>query len=154
MKIGQGLGLIVFVVSLYVVWQIRQLLLLGFTAIVLSTAINGVVRQLQRWRFKRGWAVVLTVLLLAVLAIAIVWLVVPSFIQQFGELVATFPIGLSEIQQGIDWIENHIINPYFPNIPDFNGSLSQLQPVVANLSRQAISLFATSINELLECLTT
>lgn len=150
MKFGQWLGLIALVVSLYIIWQIRQLLLLVFTAIVLATALNGLVRQLQCWRLKRGWAVLITIASLSAIAIGIVWLIVPPFIQQFAELVITFPIGLSEIQQGIDWLENQIVEPYFPNIPDLNGLFAQLQPLVTNLLGQGISLFATSINAILE----
>ncbi|MGG6267485.1 AI-2E family transporter [Leptolyngbya sp. AN03gr2] len=152
MKIGQWLGIIAIVVSLYIVWQIRHLLLLAFTAIVLATALNGLVRQLLRWRLKRGGAVLIVITGLALIAGGVGWLIVPPFLQQFSELITTFPIGLSEIQQGINWLENQIIDPYLPNIPDFNGLLTQLQPLGRNLLAQGIALFTTSINALLEVL--
>lgn len=150
MKIGQWLGVIAVVASLYIIWQIRQLLLLGFTAIVLATVLNSVVRQLQRWHLKRAWAVLMTIVTLIVLTVGIVGLIVLPFLQQFAELVITFPLGLAEIQQGISWFENQIIDPYFPNIPDFDGLLAQLQPLGSNLLRQGMALFANSVNAVLE----
>jgi predicted PurR-regulated permease PerM len=150
MKMGQWLGLIALVASFYIVWQIRQLLLLGFTAIVLATALNGFVRRLQRLPIKRGRAVLLTIVTLIVLAIVIIWLIVPSFIQQFTELIAAFPIGITEIQQGVDWIESQIIDPYLPGVPDFDWVLSRLQPLATNLSNRAMLLFSASINVALE----
>ncbi|NJR49656.1 MAG: AI-2E family transporter [Leptolyngbyaceae cyanobacterium CSU_1_3] len=150
MKIGQWLGLIALVVSLYIVWQIRHLLLLVFTAIVLATALNGMVRFLQRWRLKRGWAVLLTVVALIVLALAVIWLIVPNLLAQLSELITVLPSALTAIEQGIDWLEDRIIDPYLPNIPDFNWIAIRLQPIVANLSAQAIAFFASSVNALFE----
>ncbi|BAS56908.1 hypothetical protein NIES2135_37690 [Leptolyngbya boryana NIES-2135] len=152
MKIGQWLGLIVLVAALYIVWQVRQLLLLGFTAIVLATALNGVVRQLQRFRLKRGWAILLTLVTLLILALVALVLIVPNLIAQLAELITTFPSALSAIQQGINWIENQILDPYFPNIPNFDWIMTRLQPFVANLSRQAIIFFANSISAVFELL--
>lgn len=149
-KIGQWLGLIALVTSLYNVWQIRQLLLLGFTAIILATALNSFVRQLQRLRIKRDRVVLLTIVTLIVLAIATILLIVPSFIQQFTELIATFPIGITEIKQRVDWNTRQIINPYLPSVPYFDWVLSRLQPLVTSLPNQVMLLFGTSINVALE----
>jgi predicted PurR-regulated permease PerM len=150
MKIGQWLGIIVLGISLYIVWQIRHLLLLVFTAIVLATALNALVRRLQHWRLKRGWAVLVTIFSLLLVAIGVIWLIVPSFLQQFAALITTFPIGLAEIQQGVGWLEDQIIDPYLPNIPDFEGLLAQIRPLGVNLLNQGISLFTTSINAAFE----
>ncbi|MBD1848069.1 AI-2E family transporter [Cyanobacteria bacterium FACHB-63] len=150
MKIGQWLGLIALVAALYIVWQVRQLMLLGFTAIVLATALNGVVQRLQQSRLKRGWAVLLTLMTLLMIALVVGVLIVPNLISQLAELITIFPIALTAIQQGIDWIESQVLDPYFPNIPNFNWIMTRLQPFVANLSTQAFILFANSINALLE----
>ena len=47
MAIGQWLGLFSLGLSLYILWQIRQILLLVFAAIVLATALNKLARKLQ-----------------------------------------------------------------------------------------------------------
>jgi predicted PurR-regulated permease PerM len=40
MNLGRYIGLLALIVALYILWQIRQLLLLAFTAIVLATTLN------------------------------------------------------------------------------------------------------------------
>lgn len=64
MKFGQWIGLLVLVASIYILWQIRRLILLLFTAIVLATALNQLVRQLQKLRIIRSWAIFLSIFIL------------------------------------------------------------------------------------------
>jgi predicted PurR-regulated permease PerM len=152
MKMGQWLGIIALVISLYILWQIRQLLLLGFTAIVLSTAINHLVQRFQQSGLKRSGAVLLSVgLVVAVLAV-IFWLIVPPFIEQFQDLIDLLPAGLERIQDGIDWVENQVLDPSLPEIPDLTGLIQQIQPLGANLVQRMVDFFSTSINFLLEFL--
>ncbi|WP_274381962.1 AI-2E family transporter [Myxacorys almedinensis] len=150
MKFGQWLGLIAVIASLYIIWQICRLLLLLFTAIVLATALNLLVQQLQRLGLKRGWAVLLTLFSLILALVGISWLIIPPFLDQFSHLIALFPTGLEQIEQAINWLENRVLDPYFPNIPDANGLLRQIQPFATNLLGQGVALFTTSVNAALE----
>ena len=73
MNFGQWIGFVALVISLAILWQIRQLVLLLFTAVILANALNLLVKQFQRWgdklassfrwggRIKRGYAVFLTI---------------------------------------------------------------------------------------------
>jgi len=56
-------GLLALVISLYILWQIRQIVLLVFAAAVLSTILNRV-ETLQRYRIKRSIAIAITVVVL------------------------------------------------------------------------------------------
>ncbi len=152
MKIGQWLGVIVVAIALYTLWQIRQLLLLTFTAITLATAINQLVQRLRRWGLKRSTAVFLSLGLVIVLLTGIFALVVPPFAEQFQDLVDLLPDGLSQIQSGINWIEDRVLGPNFPEIPDATGFIQQLQPLGMNLIQQATDIFSNSISFLLNFL--
>ena len=44
MRLGQWLGLFALAISLYILWQIRQVVLLLFAAVILATVLNRVVR--------------------------------------------------------------------------------------------------------------
>jgi len=55
-----GSGYSPLFISLHL-WQIRQVVLLVFAAVVLATVLNRVVRLLQRYRIKRGIAIAITV---------------------------------------------------------------------------------------------
>ncbi len=53
MGLGKWIGLVVFIASLYIVWQIRQILLLIFAAVVLATALDRLVHLFQRLGIKK-----------------------------------------------------------------------------------------------------
>lgn len=152
MKIGQLLGFFALVISVYILWEIRQLLLLLFTAIVLATAINQLVRRFQRSRMQRIWAVWLSVVIVLGLLVGCFLVIVPPFIEQFQELVKLFPSGVAQIQQVITWLEGTIIGPYVTNLPDINNLIQQLQPLTENIWRQAIAFFSTGFTAALELL--
>lgn len=152
MKIGQWLCVIVAAIALYTLWQIRQLLLLVFSAIALATAINQLVQRLRMWGLKRSIAIFLSLGLVIALLIGIFTLVVPAFAEQFQDLVDLLPDGLSQIQAGINWIEDRVLGPNFPEIPDATGFIQQLQPLGMNLIQQATDIFSSSISFLLNFL--
>ncbi|GAX34032.1 AI-2E family transporter [Nodularia sp. NIES-3585] len=152
MKIGQLLGFFALVISVYILWEIRQLLLLLFTAIVLATAINQLVQRFQRSRMQRIWAVWLSVVIVLALLVGCFLVIVPPFIEQFQELVKLFPSGVAQIQQVITWLEGTIIGPYVTNLPDINNLIQQLQPLTENIWRQAIAFFSTGFTAALELL--
>ncbi len=139
-------------IALYTLWQIRQLLLLVFSAIALATAINQLVQRLRMWGLKRSIAVFLSLGLVIALLIGIFTLVVPAFAEQFQDLVDLLPDGLSQIQAGINWIEDRVLGPNFPEIPDATGFIQQLQPLGMNLIQQATDIFSSSISFLLNFL--
>ncbi|KZL51766.1 AI-2E family transporter [Nodularia spumigena CENA596] len=152
MKIGQLLGFFALVISLYILWEIRRLLLLLFTAIVLATAISQLVQRFQRSGMQRIWAVWLSLLIVLIVLIGCFVLIVPPFIDQFEELVQLFPTGVAQIQQMIIWLEGTIVGPYITNLPDINNLIQQLQPLTENLLRQAIGFFSTGFTAVLEFL--
>lgn len=83
MNFGTWIGLVVFFISLYILWQIKQLLLLLFTAIVLATSLNILVKTFQQRGIKRVNAVFLSMLLLILVTIGCVWIVIPPLLTSF-----------------------------------------------------------------------
>ncbi|CEJ44280.1 AI-2E family transporter [Umezakia ovalisporum] len=152
MKIGQLLGFFALISSLYILWEVRRLLLLLFTAIVLATAISQLVRRFQRSGMQRIWSVWLSILIFVILLIGFFVLIVPPFIEQFQQLVQLFPSGVARIQQMITWLEGTIVGPYVTNLPDINNLIQQVQPLTENLLGQALAFFSTGISATLEFL--
>jgi len=68
-RLGQLIGFLALVTSLYILWQIRQILLVVFAAIVLATVLNQLVSFFQRFRIKLGIAVAISVILLLIVLI-------------------------------------------------------------------------------------
>lgn len=151
MKFGQWIGLLVLVASIYILWQIRRLILLLFTAVVLATALNQLVRQLQKLRIIRSWAIFLSIFILLTLLFGFFWLIVPPFTEQFQELLALLPTGVSRVQEWINYLENRLGREY-PDLPDINNLIQQIQPLAMQFFTRTIDLLSTSITAALEFL--
>ncbi len=91
MNFGQSLGFLAFLISLYILWQIRQLLLLIFSAMIFAVALNRLVKKLQQFGCSRYQSVFITVFgLLSVISI-LLFLILPPFIDQFQLLIKVLP---------------------------------------------------------------
>lgn len=159
MSLGKWLGLVVFLVSLYILWQIRQVLLLLFTAVVLASALNTFVLKLGQRGLKRNWAVALAIALLMGVTFIFCLLVIPPFLaesQQFAELV---PKSLDRIDEWTNWLESQVPNQalvgpeVFNAINDVLDNLANETPnFVGNLFRNFFELFSNSLVVLLNIL--
>ncbi|NJS13132.1 MAG: AI-2E family transporter [Microcoleus sp. CSU_2_2] len=135
MKLGQWMGLLALIASFYILWQIRQALLLLFAAIVLATALNRLARYLQKFRLKRSIAVLLSVSFLILIFVGLFLIVVPPFTQQFQQLTQRTPQGIAKLNQWIDLIETRFsgqIGQRLPNL-DINDIIQQLRPIFNQL---------------------
>lgn len=94
MKLGKWVGLIALLISLYILWQIRQVLLLVYMAVVFATPLNRLVRQLRQSGVKRGTAALLSISFLVVFFILFVAITIPPFADQFQQL---FRIGATGV---------------------------------------------------------
>jgi len=143
-KLGQLIGLLVLIICLYVLWEIRQLLLLVFAAIVFATSLNQLVRWLTtRLKIPRFWSVLLSLMIFFAITIGFFFLIVPPFIAQSQELVDLFPkaidIWSTRLRQFINdlppWLNQYIPRPNV-NTKVFRPSqqlIQQLQPLIQSL---------------------
>jgi predicted PurR-regulated permease PerM len=152
-KFGQWFGLLVIVLSLYILWQINQLVLLIFTAIVFATALNRVVRRLQYYSIKRHialWTTILSTLLIVILFFLII---VPPFIDQFQNLIDLLPTVWNTIRIEIKTLEAKI-PPFIPAPPSLSELINQLQPLQTNLLSNFFQFFRNSLGIILQTLLT
>lgn len=144
MKLGQIIGLLVIIICLYVLWEIRKLLLLTFAAIVFATSLNQLVRWLSRTlKLSRFWSVLFSLVLFFAVIIGFFFLIVPPFISQSQELIDLFPraidIWSTRLRQLINdlppWLNQYIPRPNI-NTKVFRPSqqlFQQLQPLIQSL---------------------
>ena len=154
MLLGQWLGFLALGLSLYILWQIRQVLLIVFTAIVFATALNKLARKIQRkFKLSRGVGVLAAIGIFCATLIGFFILIVPPFITQFQELTTTkFPTILKSANQWGTNIQSYIPAPlvaYLPNLDDLNR---QLQPLIQSLAGQSLSIFSSSLGIILNLL--
>lgn len=152
MKFGQLLGLVALLISLYILWRIRQILLLVFLAVVFSTVLNPIVRRLRQSGAKRSFAAVLSVLGFLVLLALFGWLIVPPFINQFELLTQLVPLGLVQLRSWLIVMQNEVPGSLWDNLPRVDDVIRQAQPFVQWTFNNFFSLFSNFLGILLSLL--
>ena len=152
MNFGAWIGLVAFFISLYVLWQIKQLLLLLFTAIVLATSLNILVKKFQQKGIKRFDAVLLSVLFLIVVIVGCIWIVVPPFIDQFQDLTRLIPLGIEKLNTWIDLFSERLDPRIIAFLPDTDELNRQLQPLIQQFLGGGLTIFYNSLGVLLSTL--
>jgi predicted PurR-regulated permease PerM len=152
-NLGQWIGLIVIAISAYVLWQIRDVLILVFAAIVIATILNRLAKFLQRWVKVRAIAVLLSLLgLIAVIAL-LFWLIVPGFASEFRQLGDALPVALSKFQSRIEELRHDPqFGTYIPEIKSINQQLLNLAQRLPSQFSSFISFFFSSLGALLNFL--
>lgn len=153
MKLGQWLGLLCLAIALIILWQIRQMLLLVFTAVVLATALNSLVQRFELAGMRRSFAVPLTLSLVLLINILFVVLIVPPFIDQFLRLVELLPRAFAE---ALEWVED-LANrqpTWLPTLelPSLANLTRELQPLFRNLLENFFTFFSSSLTVVLQFL--
>ncbi|MBW4670876.1 MAG: AI-2E family transporter [Cyanomargarita calcarea GSE-NOS-MK-12-04C] len=151
MKLGQWIGLIALLLSLYILWQIKEVLLLIFAAVVLATTLNRLARRFQRMGMKRGFAVLMSVGIFLAIVVGFFWLIVPPFIGQFNELTLRVPKGVERFNSWLDILESRV--PNFTNyFPDITKLAEQAQPILNRVLGSSFAFVSGSLEVILKIL--
>ncbi|MBF2049249.1 MAG: AI-2E family transporter [Leptolyngbya sp. IPPAS B-1204] len=97
MKLGRWIGLLVLLVALYLVWRIRQVLLLIFTAMILTIPLNRLVKRWQQLGMRRGIANLLAFLTLLTFLLLFGGLIVPPLVEQGQRLIQLVGLALERL---------------------------------------------------------
>ncbi|QLE56187.1 AI-2E family transporter [Nostoc sp. TCL26-01] len=152
MNLGQWIGLIALILSLYILWQIKEVLLLMFAAVVLATTLNRLARRFQRSGMRRGFAVILSVGIFFAVVIGFFWLIVPPFAQQFHELTYRVPQGFERFNNWLDALRTRIPNQLVSYIPDLNSLIQQAQPFINRALGSSFAFVSGSLEVVLKVL--
>lgn len=152
MKLGQWIGFLALAVSLYILWEIRQVLLLVFAAIVLANSLNLLSRQFQRMGMRRSGAVLLSVTCFIAVLVSFFLLIVPSFANQFQELIVLVPAGIDRLNAWTDQLI-HLVPPTFsPYLPNLDSLGAQIQPYINRLLGGSFAFFSSSLGAVVNIL--
>jgi predicted PurR-regulated permease PerM len=148
-RLGHWIGLLALVLSLLIIWQIRQIALLGFAAVVLATVLNGVVRSLQRFRIQRGSAIAITVILLVAFIVGFFALIVPSLIEQLQQFIRLIPEAIEQVRGWLTQLIDRIPGQVLENAPNLNNFTQQLQTWLSQLFGNFVNLVNTSVTAII-----
>ncbi len=153
MKLGHWIALAVLIAVAYVLWQIKEVLLMVFAAVVLANSLNLLARFLQkRLRLQRSLAVLVSVLCLLAFAIAFVWIIIPPFVQQLQELFVLVPQGLNQLDNWLDSLDRAVSPDVRRYLPNFDSLLQQVMPYVNRLLGSSFAVFSSSLGAALNVL--
>ncbi|MDJ0616348.1 MAG: AI-2E family transporter [Calothrix sp. MO_192.B10] len=152
MNIEQWIGLIVIVISLYILWQIKEVLLLIFAAVVLAATLNRLSRRFQKLGMRRGSSVMLSVGIFFAIIVGFFWLVVPPFADQFQELTRQFPQGLERFDSWLEELKLRVPSTLSPYIPDINSLIQQAEPWLKRVAGSSVAFVSGSLEVLLKIL--
>ena len=146
MTLGRWIGLLAFILSLYILWQIRQALLLIFCAVILAHALNILVQRFQHSGMKRGFAVLLSVFLLLGILVGFFLLIVPPFVDQFQQLSNLVPKGIDRLSTWVEELQARISPQLMEHLPSIDQLVQQLQPIANRLLGGGFSFVSNSLN--------
>lgn len=157
MKLIELIGFLCFIIALVILWQFRQILLLVFTAVVVTVVLNRIVRWMMNvLEIPRSRAVPLALVAVLTLFALFIGLVFPPFIRQFQELLLLIPEGFESL---INWGNNLIRNPpsWFPPIdssffPQYPDLLRQAGNLARNIFGNFFNFFSSSLAVVLQVL--
>lgn len=152
MRLGQWIGLLALVLSLYILWQIRQVVLLVFAAVVLATVLNRVVRILQRYRIKRGIAIAITVILVLLIIAGFFALIVPRIVDQLQQLVNILPETAERLRAWYDQLRGFIPGQVLEDNTSLRTLTQQLQTWVTGLLGNFVAFLSNSLAVVLNLL--
>lgn len=152
MNLGQWIGLIAILLSLYILWQLKEVLLLIFAAIVLATTLNRLARRFQRSGMRRGFAVALSVGIFIAGIIGFFWLIVPPFAVQFQQLTYQVPRGIERFNTWLFHLRSALPSQLTPYIPDINSLSQQAQPFINRAVGTSFAVVSGSLEAVLKIL--
>lgn len=135
MKYSQWIGVIILAVCLYILWQIRQVLLLALTAVVFATVLNRAVRFLEKqWgernanrRTPHNVAVLVVAIVVLLGVLILFFLIMPPFVNQLQEINQTLPQALDQLQINIDRFTRMLPAPVLQNFQGIDSLIQRLE---------------------------
>lgn len=141
-----------FIILIYIIWQIRRILLLVFTAVVFAITLNLLVDKLCKLGLKRSYGVLLATVSFLIAIAFILIIIIPSLIFQFQELLNLLPQGIDKIILQIEKIRNNLSPEITNSFPTLEELLQQIQPIINDLLNKGFGFISGFLGALLSSL--
>jgi len=151
-SLGRWVGFLALVISLGILWQIRQVLLLLFAAVLFATVLNRLVRLMQRFHIKRGIAIFISVILVVALLFGFFSVIVPPIVDQSQKLVDLVPQALERLRTWSKWIQNVIPEQLVEQVRDLRALNQNLHAWATGLFGNLFAIFSNSLAVVLNVL--
>lgn len=97
---------VVFILALWFLYLIKEVLAILFVAIILASAFDPWVDFMQRKKIPRAISILLIYAILLAIIFLIVIVLVPPIVEQFKALINNFPVYYEKIIQGLEYFQS------------------------------------------------
>jgi len=132
---------VIVLVSLFLVYLVRDVLALLFVAVIFSAAVDPWVDWLQKHKVHRAVSILMIYAIsLAVFSLVVV-MMIPPVTQQIGQIVNNFPTYYEKISTGLNSLHHQAVNN---NLQADNASIvATLKSLSLTLAQTTRSVFVT-----------
>ena len=145
--------LVVILITLLIVWTLRDFLLLIICSLVISNIVCNLCNQIQKGlKIPRSISLFLVLAVISVIIFTIFILVLPPFIKEFNEILVDIPNGLSKINILINTNLNKLNNLFYgeksENVIDIFNLINNVVtiPDVSTIAKAIQESFKNLIN--------
>ena len=145
--------LVVILITLLIVWTLRDFLLLIICSLVISNIVCNLCNQIQKGlKIPRPLSLFLVLTFISVIVFTIFILVLPPFIKEFNEILVDIPNGLSKINILINTNLNKLNNLFYgeksENVIDIFNLINNVVtiPDVSTIAKAIQESFKNLIN--------
>nr|WP_075439873.1 AI-2E family transporter [Prochlorococcus marinus] len=145
--------LVVILITLFIVWTLRDFLLLIICSLVISNIVCNLSNQIQKGlKIPRSISLFLVLAVISVIIFTIFILVLPPFIKEFNEILVDIPNGLSKINILINTNLNKFNNLFYgeqsENVIDIFSLINNVVtiPDVSTIAKAIQESFKNLIN--------
>ena len=153
MNLGTLIGFLAIIIALYILWKIKQVLLLAFAAVVFATAINQLVKILQqKFKLSRNTAIAISVTGVLIFIAGFIALIIPPFIEQFQDLVKLVPLGLEQLSNWNQWVRNLLPEELIEDVRGLESLTQNVRSWTNGLIGNFFNLFSSTLGIVLNSL--
>ena len=136
-----ALLIVAVVVGGVALWQVREVILLALTAVLLTILLTSPVRWLTRRGVARRVAVAISLIGMVAVSILVMALVLPQIISQFGQLVELIPQALVALK---NWINELKLPEGIEISPDTTDAIvEQLVSSIGTITPELFPFFSS-----------
>jgi predicted PurR-regulated permease PerM len=119
---------VLFLIGLFVLWQIRALIILMFISFIFMEVLNPAVTKLEKYKIPRPIGILIIYLIIIAIVSLTIAGIVPILVQQTSDLIQTIPETLEDI------------SIFGTNAIDWSSQLKVLENLPASIAKTAVSL--------------
>lgn len=152
MRFSKVIGIIAVLISLYIAWRIRVILLLAFTAVALATVLNRLVKKLREGKLSRGAAIAITFLAIGAIIVGLIALALPPFVNQVQEWINRLPEQVIKTQVWLDWIASWLPPAWRDQVQRLENLVERIPNLVSGIFNNLFMVFSKSLSIVLNTL--